>query len=196
MARRPRHERRSVVMTEGTLDDRLGGARRPADRRRRPERGARSGEPADDPALGRRVRGREPRVHRSRRGGALALRRDRRAAADAADVDDGDAADHRHGRTRRLAGRRRARDGARAARRRGLRRHARVELGVRDRALPARRRRRVGDDAARVGVAGEADAHRPRLLRHLGHHLHRSARRGRRSPAVPHPEVPTRRLPS
>ena len=79
--------------------------------------------------------------------GGVALRRDRRAAADAADLDDGDAEDHRHGRARRLAGRGRRRRGARPARRGGLRRHARVELRVRDRALPAARRRRVGDDA-------------------------------------------------
>ena len=85
----------------------------------------------------------------------VALRRDRRAAADAADLDDGDAADHRASPS---AAARRSRAGAPTvltrARRGRLRRHAGVELRVRDRALPPRsatscRRRRCSSRCRR-----------------------------------------------
>ena len=50
-------------------------------------------------------------------------------------------------------------------------------------------------DGDGVDLRGEADPHRPGPLRHLGHHLHRRRRRGRRPPAVPHPEVQAGRRP-
>ena len=77
----------------------------------------------------------------------VAFRRDRRAAVDAADLDDGDAdvspAWPSAAVRRPKAGGAEVLDRARRGR---LRRHARDELGVRDRALPARGRRRVGHD--------------------------------------------------
>ena len=180
-------------MAEATLDDRLQALVGRPISDGGPTHGPGSGEPADDPALGRRVRGREPRVHRSRRGGAVALRRDRRAAADAADLDDGDAADHRHGRARRLAGRRRRAPRCstcstrRASSARSRRTPSSRSCATSDSATSCRRRRCSSrcrrEKQTRIG---------PGHFVTWVDDLHRRGRRGRRPPDVPHPEVPTR----
>ena len=71
-----------------------------------------------------------------------------------------------------------------------LRRDARHQLRVRDRPVPASRRRRVGRDRARVGVAGEADPHSVagRFVTWVTTYTDATGERGR-APDVPHPEV-------
>ena len=176
--------RRARVVASGvpdeSLDDRLAALVGQPVGPSGPSRRTRPGQPADDPALGGRVRGREPGVRRSRRRGRVALRRDRGAAADAADLDDADAEDHRAPRARRLAGRGRGRRGA-------ARCSTRPATSGRSPPTPSSRSSATCGSATRCrprrvveSVSPEKQTrHRPRPLPHLGHHLprRRAARR-------------------
>src|SRR5262249_4883064 len=153
--------------------------------------GARSGEPADDPALGGGAGRPQPRLHRSRLRGGVALRRDRRPSADATDLDHADAEDLGHRGARRLADGRSA-EPADAARRGRLHRHAGDELRVRDRTLPPARGGHHLDDGARIDLRREADTSRARPLHHVGDDVPGRAGRGRRPADLPDIEVQAR----
>ena len=161
----PRHGR-PVAGGRAAVVDRAAG------RTRGSIGGSRPGQPTDDPALGGRVRRRQPGLRGPRCCGPVAIRPDRGTSADAPDLDHADAHARRDRRTGGFAGGARGRHGPVRPRPGRLCGHAGHQFRVRDRPLPPPRRGGVLHHGVRLDLGGEADPDGSGPVRHLGDHLH------------------------